>query len=76
MSGTRPFALARAITAVDLRLGRAGREIEPAHAEPAEDAGDQGLGRGVERPGMDDDVAGLDEGEQQGGDRRHAARRR
>ena len=76
MSGTRPIALARSTIVGDLVLGRAGGEIEPVHAEAAEDAADQGLGRGVERAGMDDDVAGLDEGEQQGGDRRHAARRR
>ncbi len=76
MSGTRPIALARSITSAISVVGRAGREIEPFDAEAAEDAADQGLGRGIERPGMDDDVAGLDEGEQQGRDRRHAARRR
>ena len=73
MSGTRPIFLGALDHVGDLVLGRAGREIEPLDAEAAEDAADQGLGRGVERPRMDDDVAGLDEGEQQGRDRRHAA---
>ena len=76
MSGTRPFALALAEHRLDLGALGAGREIEPLDAEPAEDPCDQRLGRGVERARMDDDVARLDEGQEQGGDRRHAASRR
>ena len=59
---------------IDLRAGRAGGKIEPADSKAPEDSADQSLGRGIERAGMDDDVAGLDEGHQEGGDRRHAAR--
>src|SRR3546814_13605787 len=44
------------------------------HAEPAEDAADQRFGGCVKRGGMDDDIAGLDQCKQGGGDRRHARR--
>src|SRR3546814_2585490 len=59
----------------DLLLsGSAGRKIHPLHAEPAEDAADQRFGGCVKRGGMDDDIAGLDQCKQGGGDRRHARR--
>ncbi len=61
---------------LDLGLGRAGREIQPVHAEAAEDAGDQRLGRGIERAGMDDRVAGADQRQHDGRDRRPCRRRR
>ena len=58
---------------VDLLARRARREIDPGHAELAEDLGDHRLGRRIERARMDDAVAGPDEGQQQRRDRRHAA---
>jgi hypothetical protein len=58
----------------DLILRRTGGEIEPADAEPPEDAADQRLGGRIERAGMDDDVARLHEREQQGRDCGHAGR--
>ena len=72
MSGTPAHRLGARDHVGNLVLGRAGREIEPLDPEAAEDAADQRLGRRVERARMDDDVAGLDEGQQQGRDRRHA----
>src|SRR3546814_5398091 len=59
---------------VDLLSGSACRKIHPLHAEPAEDAADQRFGGCVKRGGMDDDIAGLDQCKQGGGDRRHARR--
>ena len=59
---------------VDFLPGRAAREVEPANSKLAEDLGDQGLGRGIKRPRMDDHVAWLDMREEQGGNRRHSAR--
>ena len=75
MSETAALVLGGGDHRVDLLARRAGREVEPLDAELAEDLGDQRLGRGIERARMDDDVAGPDEGQQQGGDRRHAARK-
>ncbi len=56
----------------DFLLRRTGGEIEPLHAELAEDAADQRFGGSIKRRGMDDHIAGLDEGEQRGRDGRHA----
>ena len=50
-----------------------GREIQPLHAEAAEDLADQRLGRGIERGGVDDHVAGLHQREQHRRDRGHPA---
>jgi hypothetical protein len=66
--------LARSITAAISSCVEPAGEIEPSYAEPAEDAADQGLGRCVERTGVDDHVARLHEREQQGGNSRHAGR--
>src|SRR5690606_32211024 len=72
--GDPPLPLRLADHRLDLLRGGPGREVQPADAETAEHAADQGLRRGIERTRMDDEVAGLDEGEQECRDRRHAAR--
>ncbi len=60
---------------VDFLARRAGREVDEADAEARQDTRDQRFGRGIERARMDDHVILADEREEQGGDRRHAARK-
>ena len=56
----------------DLVPGSTCREIEPGHAQPAEQLADQRLGGGVKRCRMDNDIARPDMGEQGRRDRGHA----
>ena len=58
---------------VDLLARRTRRKVDVMNAEPAENLGDQRLRRRVERPRVDDHVARLNEGQQQGRDGRHSA---
>src|SRR3546814_1455558 len=51
---------------VDFRAAGPGGKIEKMNAELAEHARDQRFGGGIERPRVDDRVAGLDHREEQG----------
>ena len=74
MSATRPFALALAMTAsISSRDAPDGKSSHDTPKRPRIFAIER-FRRRVERTRMDDDIAGLDESQQQGRDRRHAAR--